>query len=208
MKIEFNLNNIIFLILIIILSIWGGRQFLDKRSLKKEINSNIGQLNNYKKNLSKTENKLVDSVSFYEYKVDSLIKKHENYKKQKETREKIIIDSIYKLSIKESKKFIDSTYSNKEGDSVYIMETQLKDIHISTLKLKECEELSNFQQETIEELNKAYSNCLLSSNILKDNLSECSESNEKNKIKIKSLKRKVWSNRIITLSVIGLFTLL
>jgi hypothetical protein len=208
MKIEFNLNNIIFLILIIILSIWGGRQFLDKRSLKKEINSNIGQLNNYKKILSKTENKLVDSVSFYEYKVDSLIKKHENYKKQKETREKIIIDSIYKLSIKESKKFIDSTYSNKEGDSVYIMETQLKDIHISTLKLKECEELSNFQQETIEELNKAYSNCLLSSNILKDNLSECSESNEKNKIKIKSLKRKVWSNRIITLSVIGLFTLL
>jgi hypothetical protein len=208
MKIEFNMNNIIFLILIIILSIWGGRQFLDKRSLKKEINSNIGQLNNYKKILSKTENKLVDSVSFYEYKVDSLIKKHENYKKQKETREKIIIDSIYKLSIKESKKFIDSTYSNKEGDSVYIMETQLKDIHISTLKLKECEELSNFQQETIEELNKAYSNCLLSSNILKDNLSECSESNEKNKIKIKSLKRKVWSNRIITLSVIGLFTLL
>lgn len=208
MKIEFNMNNIIFLILIIILSIWGGRQFLDKKSLKKEIDSNIGQLNNYKKYLSKTENKLVDSVSFYEYKVDSLIKKHENYKKQKETREKIIIDSIYKLSIKESKKFIDSTYSNKKGDSVYIMETQLKDIHISTLKLKECEELSNFQQKTIEELNKAYSNCLLSSNILKDNLSECSESNEKNKIKIKSLKRKVWSNRIITLSVIGLSILL
>jgi hypothetical protein len=208
MKIEFNMNNIIFLILIIILSIWGGRQFLDKKSLKKEIDSNIGQLNNYKKYLSKTENKLVDSVSFYEYKVDSLIKKHENYKKQKETREKIIIDSIYKLSIKESKKFIDSTYSNKKGDSVYIMETQLKDIHISTLKLKECEELSNFKQKTIEELNKAYSNCLLSSNILKDNLSECSESNEKNKIKIKSLKRKVWSNRIITLSVIGLSILL
>jgi D-ribose pyranose/furanose isomerase RbsD len=208
MKIEFNLNNIIFLILIIILSIWGGRQFLDKRSLKREINSNIGQLNNYKKILSKTENKLIDSVSFYEDKVDYLINKHENYKKQKETREKIIIDSIYKLSIKESKKFIDSTYSNKKGDSIYIMETQLKDIHISTLKLKECEELSNFQQETIEELNKAYSNCLLSSNILKDNLSECSKSNEKNKIKIKSLKRKVWSNRIITLSVIGLFTLL
>jgi len=208
MKIEFNMNNIIFLILIIILSIWGGRQFLDKKSLKKEINSNIGQLNNYKKILSKTENKLIDSVSFYEYKVDSLIKKHENYKKQKENHEKNIIDSIYKLSIKESKKFIDSTYSNKKGDSIYIMETQLKDIHISTLKLKECEELSNFQQKTIEELNKAYSNCLLSSNILKDNLSECSESNEKNKIKIKSLKRKVWSNRIITLSIIGLSILL
>jgi len=203
-KFELNLNNIIFLLSIIVVSIWGTRQFFEKRRLQKEISSNIEEFNDYKSQLNKSEQKLVDSVVYYKSEIDLLIEKNKAYKKQIEYHKQVLIDSIYKLSINESKLFIDSVYSKKEGDTINIRETQLKDIHITTLKLKECETLSNFQQKTIEELDKAYSNCSSSVEVLKENLSECSESNKKNTIKIKSLRKKVWSNRIIGIAGISI----
>lgn len=208
MKIDFNLNNIIFIILIAILSVWGGRQFLEKRTLKKEIESTTEELKSYKTYLTESEKKIVDSVNYYESEISCLIEQHTIYKKQIESHKKVIIDSIYKLSTEESKSFIDSVYSKKEGDTIPITETQLKDIHVTTLKLKECEIFSEFQKDVIAQLDTAYDNCYESVNILQENLDECSELNKKDARKIKSLKKKVWSNRIIGVLGIGLSVLL
>lgn len=208
MKLDFNLNNVVFIILITILSIWGGRQLIEKKALKKEIEYTTEELQNYRIYLTKAEKKIVDSVNYYQEEISYLLKQHRMYKKQIESHKAIIIDSIYKLSIEESKLFVDSVYSKKEGDTIPITETQLKDIHVTTLKLKECELFSDFQKDVIDQLDTAYNNCYKSVDILQENLNECSEINNENTKKIKSLKNKVWCNRIVSVLVTGLAVLL
>lgn len=207
---EINLNNILFLIVLTILGVWGVRQFLEKRDLKKELNNKTEELLETKKTsedlLTKSEKKMLDSIDYYKETVEYLVSKTNALKRTLKARELVLMDSIYKLSTSASIDFLDSLFT-PGGDDVSITENQIKDIHVSEIKLRELELTAGFQQNVIRELDAAYGNCLSSMDVIQEDLDQCISNGEQKDSNIKSLRKKVWGSRIVGVAGIALAVL-
>lgn len=187
---QLNLNNIAAALAILSLSVFSVRQCSDKVTYRKQFEEQLSENIKLKSDMKGLKASHNDSILAYQSKLSSLRKEKESSTSSYKAYIKTLHSKIDKLSIEESKAFIDSVYV-PTGEEVVITGGQVKDIHVAELKRLKCEEQIEVYDNFIFELDKAYGNSIKESKRLNGELSVCEASIKEKDVKIKTLKRKV-----------------